>query len=360
MAIFQTITSYLLLVVQIVSAFFSGWLIPNPNAKFEKWNPEQTFTRDYAFEVEKDPNEDFVILNLTDIQLSNNDMKGEYGAMAKAIIDELVEETDPDLITITGDNGGGCYSYATLTQYLDSYDIPWALVMGNHDGQGVPNEKWCARCIADSENGLFRMGSKDMGFGNYIINITEGDRIVHTLFMMDTHSGAGTDSINRAGDQGGYDHFWEPQLDWYRWAVNGISEINGGVVESTVFMHIPVYQYRLAWNSHYDTENNCFYPEYADTDFGVNHEWICSAEKDNGFFDLCKELGSTKNMVCGHDHVNCSSILYEGIRLSYGVKTGAGCYWEPEMSGGTTITIGSDGSAKIEHHFVDKSDMLSK
>lgn len=359
-AVLKIITTYILLGVQIIVPFFSGWLIPNKNAKFERWDETKAFTRDYAFEVEKDPDKDFVILNLTDIQLSVNEMKSEYGTMAKAVIDELVEENQPDLITITGDNGGGCYTYITLAQWLDSYGIPWALVMGNHDGQGTPNEKWCARAIACSKNGLFKMGSKDMGYGNYIINITEDDKIVHTLFMMDSHSGAAEDSINRLeGTDGGYDHFWEPQLDWYKWAVNGISEINGGVVESTVFMHIPVYQYRLAWASHYDTEKGCFKPEYADTDFGVNHEWICSAEKDNGFFDLCKELGSTKNMVCGHDHVNCSSILYDGIRLSYGVKTGAGCYWEPEMSGGTTITISSDGSAEIEHHFIDRSDLLN-
>ena len=356
----RMIIAYLLIIPQIVIPAFTGWLIPVKNAKFEKWDESKKFKDSYAFEIEKDPDKDFVILNLTDIQLGNREMLGTFGEMAKYTIDTLVEENKPDLITVTGDNGGDCYTYITLAKWFDSYGIPWALVMGNHDGQGTPNEKWCARSVVNSKNGLFKMGPKDMGIGNYIINITEGDKIVHTLFMMDSHSDAADDSINKVEGKHGYDHFWQPQLDWYKWAVNGISEINGSVVPSTVFMHIPVYQYRLAWDSHFDKINGCFKPEYADTDFGVNHEWICSAEKDNGFFDLCKELGSTKDMVCGHDHINCSSILYDGIRLSYGVKTGAGCYWEPQMSGGTTITIGSDGHAKIEHLFIDKSDMLSK
>ncbi len=355
----RKILAYVLIIPQIIIPFFSGWLIPNKSAKFEKWNENQKFERSYAAELKKEKGKDFVILNLTDVQLSDNEAYGKYGEMAKAVIDELVEETQPDLITITGDNGGGCYSYVSLSKWLDSYNIPWALVMGNHDGSGVPNETWCARAVACSKNGLFKMGPKNMGYGNYIINITEDDKIIHTLFMMDTHSGADPDGINATPDNVGYDHFWEPQLAWYKWAVNGISEINGGVVESTVFMHIPVYEYRLAWASHYDTDTNSYKPEYAEDDFGVNHEGICSPEKSNGFFDLCKELGSTKNMVCGHDHVNCSSILYEGIRLSYGVKTGAGCYWEPEMSGGTTITIGDNGSATVQHHFIDKSDYLN-
>lgn len=355
----RMIIAYILILPQIIIPAFTGWLIPAKNFRYENWNENKAFTRDYAFEVEKDPNEDFVILNLTDIQLDEDEMRSEYGEMAKAIVDELVEETDPDYITVTGDNGSGCYTYITLAKWLDSYGVPWSLVMGNHDGQGTPNELWCARSLVTSKNCLFKLGPKGMGHGNYIVNITENGKIIHTMFMMDTHSDAQEGSINKVEDTHGYDHLWEPQLDWYKWAVNGISEISGGVVESTVFTHIPVYQYRLAWNTHYDKENNCFKPEYADTDFGVNHEWICSAEKDNGFFDLCKELGSTKNMVVGHDHINCSSILYEGIRLSYGVKCGAGCYWEPEMSGGTTITIDSEGHAKIEHHFVDASDYLN-
>ncbi len=356
---FRIILSYILIIPQIIIPAFTGWLIPVKNFRFEKWNESKAFTREYAFEVEKNPNRDFVILNLTDIQLGEDEMRGKNGEMAKAVIDELVKETKPDYITLTGDNGSGCYTYITLAKWLDSYGVPWSLVMGNHDGQGTPNELWCARSLVTSDNCLFKLGPKDMGYGNYIVNITQNGKIIHTMFMMDTHSGAAEGSINRLeGSEGGYDHLWEPQLKWYKWAVNGISAINGGIVESTVFMHIPVYQYRLAWYSHYDTENGCFKPEYADTDFGVNHEWICSAEKDNGFFDLCRELGSTKNMVVGHDHVNCSSILYEGIRLSYGLKCGAGCYWEPEMSGGTTITIDSTGSAKIEHHFIDTSEYL--
>jgi hypothetical protein len=58
-------------------------------------------------------------------------------------------------------------------------------------------------------------------------------------------------------------------------------------------------------------------------------------------------------MLCGHDHVNCFSIEYEGITLSYSLKTGYGCYWKPDTHGGTTLTISSDGHVNTAHHYID-------
>ena len=43
----------------------------------------------------------------------------------------------------------------------------------------------------------------------------------------------------------------------------------------------------------------------------------------------------------GHDHVNDSSIEYEGIRLTYGVKVGT--YDYHNQQGATKITIFKDG-----------------
>jgi hypothetical protein len=243
-------------------------------------------------------------------------------------------------------------AYMELVDYIDSFGIPWAPVMGNHDGQGCVSEEWCARLFMDAENCLFEFGPEDMGYGNYIINITENDEIIHTLFMMDTHA-----TKNYKLDDGTvskeYDHLWPMQLRWYKWAVNGIADEAGKVVESTVFMHIPVYEYRTAWAEAWDEETESYVGEYAATSFGKNSEPVCSAPVNNGFFSLCKELGSTKNMIVGHDHVNSSSIVYDGIRLTYGLKLGEGCYYEDGMTGGTTLTINSQGNVTTEHHYLD-------
>ena len=307
--------------------------------------------------MEKNPDEDFVILNLTDIQLSDDEVYGEMGDRSNAMIAKLIDEQDPDLITLTGDNAWDTMAYMELVDYIDSFGIPWAPVMGNHDGQGCISEEWCARLFMDAENCLFEFGPEDMGYGNYIINITENDEIIHTLFMMDSHG-----SKNYKDADGNvfndYDHFWPDQIKWYKWAVNGIADEAGKVVESTVFMHIPVYEYKTAWAEAWDEEADCFHPEYAETSFGRNNETACPAPVNNGFFSVCKELGSTKNMVCGHDHVNCSSILYDGIRLTYGLKLGEGCYFEEGMTGGTTLTINSQGSVLTEHQYVELNGLV--
>ena len=74
--------------------------------------------------------------------------------------------------------------------------------------------------------------------------------------------------------------------------------------------------------------------------------------KDKAFFDLIKELESTKNIICGHDHDNNYSLLYDGVRLTYAVKTGnAGYYPSDDLIGFTSLTISDNGSACVEQNF---------
>lgn len=327
-------------------------------AYFEPWSADQPFEREYAIELQKDPDRDFVILNLTDIQLDNEEALGETGEQVKRNTDRLVAEVKPDLITLTGDNAWGDRAYLKLIEMLDAYGIPWAPVMGNHDGQGCPNEFWCAYRLLHAKNCLFRCGPADMGYGNYIINITQDGEILHTLYMMDTHSEIEEDNVNGTAGSG-YDHLWENQMAWYAWAVDGIADTAGMPVESTVFLHIPLYEYKAAWEAATGGKDwepgrdDPFLGTYAETSFGVRHENGGWSPQSNGFFGLLKEKGSTKNVVCGHDHVNDSSIEYQGIRLTYALKDGPGCYWEPELNGGTVLKINGAGRATVAHQFMD-------
>ncbi len=350
----KQVVSFALTFFMTVAPFFGALRPGGQSAYFEDWSANQEFTADYAIRMDKDPDKAFVILNLTDIQMVDKETFGRVGAQTKAMIDKLVEDTKPDLITVTGDNAWRFLSYNETIRLLDSYGVPWAPVMGNHDGQGCPSEFWCAYNFYKAKNCLFRFGPKDMGYGNYIIQIYENGSIVHTLYMMDTHSNIDEDNCN-GPKGGGYDHLWENQMQWYTWAVEGTNKLAGKNVESTVYLHIPLCEYNDAWDM--ATQDGAFKPEYADACFGTKHEGVCCAPENNGFFSLMQRLGSTKNVICGHDHVNSFSIPYGGIRLTYGLKTGEACYWEPEMSGGTTVTIGADGAATVEHHYVDTASM---
>ncbi len=348
--------STFLAVFKVIFAFFT--MLPNlfgpipamlnQAEYFENWSVEQVYTRDYAIELEKDPQKDFVILNLTDIQLIDLNAYDEMGTESEAMIKRLVDEQKPDLITLTGDNAWGMLAYIRLVDFIDSFGIPWAPVMGNHDGEYTTNEFWCSYLFEEAENCLWKFGPKDMGYGNYIINITENDKIIHTLFMMDTHSSA-TYKTDDGNEVSGYDHLWDNQIQWYTWAVEGIEKIAQTKVESSVFIHIPVYEMRTVYNSNYNTATNAYTGEYTDTSFGVTYEAPCVGVVNNHFMDVVTELGSTKNIIFGHDHNNNSSILYNGVRLTYGMKLGKGCYYHPSLQGGTVLKVDSAGKGSIEH-----------
>ena len=346
-AVFKLIMAFFMVLPQILAP------VPAMIAEstyFEDWSVEQEYTKDYAIELEKNPDEDFVILNFADVQLKDQEYYEGLGAESEAMMTKLIEEQQPDLITLSGDNAWATVSYINLVEFIDGFGIPWAPVMGNHDGQGCISEFWCAYLFDEAENCLWKFGPKDMGYGNYIINITENGKVIHTVFMMDTHDD-GTWTDENGNEVSGYDHLWDNQIAWYKWAVEGIAATEGRVVESTAIMHIPVYEVKTAWETNYDNELDAFTGEYADGSFGVIHEQPCPGAINNHFMDTVLELGSTKNMLFGHDHVNNASFVYEGVRLSYSLKLGAGCYYEDGLMGGTTYSIASDGSSVIEHHF---------
>jgi len=359
MKIIRAIIVFFVSFTQLIMPSVQTLVAGGERAFFEKWSADAEYTSEYATELEKTPGKDFTILNLTDIQLVNDELYNNYFTIAKETIERLVAEVKPDLITLTGDNAWGTFAYIQTAKLIDSFGIPWAAVMGNHDGQRCPGEFWCAKVMDNCENCLFKFGPEGMGYGNYVINITENGSVIHTLFMMDSHSNIEEDNINGTAGSG-YDHFWTEQLDWYKWVVNGISEQEGRTVQSTVFMHIPLVEYNYAWAMAGDEETNAVSEEYSDVAFGVNHEGVYSAPENNGFFTLAKELGSTKDFICGHDHVNNFSIPYEGIRLTYALKTGAGCYWEEELNGGTVVTINSNGETQLYHQYVSPESLSDK
>lgn len=359
MAILRLIMAGFLALGQIlapVGAWISNF---GESAFFTEWSAEDEFTTDSYIELEKEVGEDFVVLNLADVQLDDDELYDSLGEESMALVAKLIEDMQPDLITLSGDNAWGTMTYLDLIKLVDSYGIPWAAVMGNHDGQGCISEFWAAYHLAEAENSLFEFGPEGMGYGNYLINITENGKIVHSVYMMDTHNNREYETAD--GTIGGYDHLWDNQMDWYKWCVEGTNAIAGYNVPSTVIMHIPVVEYYDAWHAvatDIDEANGKLGVIENPTDdvYGRRGETGGHPPVNNGFFALCKELGSTKHMIVGHDHDNDYSIVYEGIRLTYAVKTGAGCYYTEDMMGGTTLTIDSNGNGTITQNYYALTD----
>lgn len=350
-----------------------GWLKTlGEDAYFTEWAETDKFGKDDYIELEKEIGEDFIVLNLADVQLDDAEQYDKEGIYTEELIKKLVAENEPDLITLTGDNAWGTMAYIELIELIDSFGIPWAPVMGNHDGQGCMSEFWVAYLLDEAENCLFRFGPNDMGYGNYIINITENDKIIHTFFMMDTHNNREY-ALEDGTVVSDYDHIWERQMDWYSWAVDGIKAIAGYTVPSTVIMHIPVVEYLTGWEAYAigkEPSPAQYYgaldEKWAPWGYGVRYEFggfPCHHNEDgtvtlfnNGFFALCKEKGSTKDIVVGHDHVNDYSVLYQNVRLTYALKTGFGSYWRSDLIGGTTLHVNDFGVLTHQHHYYDLAE----
>ena len=324
------------------------------------------------FRLKKDPKRDFRILNLTDSQLGDGEWLEDKKEKKIALytIKELIERTRPDLITHCGDIAYADHAsaYKLFAEFMDGFGIPWAFVFGNHDGQGgVEPLKRAAKILTSGGKCLFEEGDIALGCGNYVIEIEEGGKPVHALIFMDSH-----DRKEYTEKDGKVCLAWsdvdQNQIEWYREEVKALSE--AGVKETTLLMHIPLYNYREAARAAFKEgldlasvppfdggQKGCFNAGYEDS-FGVMYEDICSYPTDNGFFDVIKECGSTKTVICGHDHVNSFAVTYEGVRLIYSLKTGPGCYWNPRLNGGTLLTIDESGKLTARHVFVDVEDMV--
>lgn len=375
------------------------------------YNKEQAFdmTKD-GYVLKKADDKELKILNIADLQMSavytNAQNIRNYDLVKK-----LVEQEKPDLLTFTGDNfwlNNAKEATKRFIENIDSLNVPWAPVFGNHEPETEVDKNWIIEQFLGGKNCIFNYGenksrAKDLakgpnnidGVGNYIINVVNNDnKIIHTIFMIDSHSNNGEqypekvkdieqgtkiDGLNGwfqkdnylfAPDKNGskleavgtkYDYIKTNQIEWYEWAVKGIAKLDNaelnadGVVQSSTFFHIPLPEFNLAYAIYEkDLPKDYNGRDEINGNFGLNREGICSPYYNSGFFAKMQELKSTKDVVVGHDHVNNSSIEYKGIRLTYGLKTGDGCYWDQsgEVSGGTTITIDNVGSTKTKHIYM--------
>jgi len=324
--------------------------------------------------LKKSPAKDFVVLNLTDPQLKSREWAAGEPKRRVLVetIEELVGRVKPDLITISGDVtwAGEEQAYESFANYMDTFHIPWALVWGNHDNQGGAEEvRKVVRSYRRHPYFLYLSGDPQMGDGNYVIKIMEEERPVSALFMVDSHdhmqNPLSTDPKERC-----YSKLYPSQLDWLERKSAELQ--SGGFHDGAMILHIPIYAYRRAFAEAYKAAvpaKELTYEESLDGanwnegykgSSGVRHEDICSHVQEEGALAALQKSGFVKTVLCGHDHINNFIIPYQGVTLAYALKTGAGCYWEPALNGGTVLVYGSDGLKELRHEFVNVDELLKR
>lgn len=331
--------------------------------------------------VTREKGRDFKILQLTDIQIIDPAQQPYSGRLTAADAERwtdvdrnafdqvraLVAAENPDYIVLTGDNVYGQFdgdgsNFIALVNLMDSFCIPWSFVNGNHDGEIYVTHNgeriecgkgmaWQAEYVREhTKYCLYEAGDPVMGYGNYLVDLKEGEDTVYTFVMMDTHGCDSAAGLNA------------DQIAWYRESIAQVSgerygkkDLSVGVVPSLLFFHIPTKQHFFAMLQYNTTSRGLVTRDGQPNevgDFGANFAEF------NGFesaplWAAVTEMNSTKGIFVGHEHVNNASILYQGIRLTFGTKTGTYDTWFQQ--GGTRIVIGADNELTVTPVYAEGS-----
>ena len=291
------------------------------------------------------------ILQLTDTHIGDKDDQEKHFKFMDLTINDA-KQGGLDLIIVTGD----LFTFASKStaqryfKWLDSHEVPWTVTFGNHDEQCYFSIDWMTSYLnnlADDENSycVFKdlQDDKVHGNANFAINMRKSgeSKIFEQLIVMDS---------NRYNFKGyfGYDYFKQDQIDWYSNLVDKTTELNGAVVPSLMFYHIPLPEVNDAIAAHQ--------AEVGETGEQIQREDTCPPDYNSGFFDVIDEKNSTTAMFFGHDHINKFCLNYRDVDFVYGVKSTDRIYSDEDLLGGQVITIGNDHKTTLEqiYHTYDE------
>jgi hypothetical protein len=272
----------------------------------------------YTFLMPSDGS-DFRILQVSDTHLTASMYYQKRDKRMFDMLYKLISDTKPDIIIITGDllhpsliesgmhnNGRQIKAFAA---FMERLGVRWTLTYGNHEFQtAVWDKSQVSEYLEGLENCLFQRGPADLkGMGNSVIKLENVDGTLNSaIFTMDSGGYQGSFPLTRK-----YDNIGDCQIAWFEQETLRLNAQASRQVPSHVFFHIPLQEFAAAWTLY----------EEGSTDvthfFGTRQEGPSVSPFGNNLFDKMVELGSTKAVYVGHDHLNDFSIEYKGIRLTH-------------------------------------------
>ena len=164
---------------------------------------EEKDPADYVdFLVDVESGREIRVLQLSDVQtidasqkrtpdrISDSSKPDTFNGYEK-YIGQVVTSYQPDLIIVTGDNTYGEFddsgeSLLNWIEFMDSFQIPWAPVFGNHDNESNMGVDWQCDQFEASEYCLF-MQRELTGNGNYSVGLTQGGELKRVFYMLDSN-----------------------------------------------------------------------------------------------------------------------------------------------------------------------------
>lgn len=300
-----------------------------------------------------------------------SDIHGGVGYSLKTpqALDALLEGTKPNLVLLGGDIAGPGTIHVeneaqlramldTLCAPMESRDIPWAHVYGNHDNNfGLSNDR--QQPVYESyPHCVSKAGPEDVdGTGNYALAIwdAEGSELEFIVYGLDSHRNLNglrsqyhlPDSLPIAlpGHGGNEDTLHANQVCWYLQASRMLEAYAKKKTPALMYMHIPLPEISLI-------------PQYPELCAMEGHcgEMVSHSALNSGMFSAVLQRGDVKAIFCGHDHENDFSGVYCGIRMGFDGFMSYHASHNADIRGGRIFDLRMDRPGEIETRMVRVKD----
>lgn len=311
---------------------------------------------DETFTLSIPEDEDFRILQLTDLHLGFGPLSRGADRLALDAVRKLIEQSKPHLIVFTGDltfpflpKAGTLNNRKQakkLMEFLDRFEIPYTLVFGNHDCElfSTCGKEELAGLYKQGRYCIFTEGRKDLtGVGNFLIELVDGaGTVLLPLVMLDS---------NMYGEGGwffsGFDRIHDDQVDWCMERLTALKQEQPDI-KGMAFFHMPLGEMKEAYGKMKLGGKSVI---YCHGSIAEKDEYFGISKHRGTFFEKAVENGVIKWIFCGHDHLNTLSLVYQGIQMTYGMSIDYLGYQGIRKSyiqrGGTLITRRADGTVDI-------------
>ena len=341
--------------------------------------PQKTLEELVDFVVDVEGGRDIRVLQLTDVQTISSDQKrydsrvggsgvaDTYNGYEK-YIGQVIERYDPDFIIMTGDNTYGEFDdygqqLVSLISFMDSFEIPWSPVFGNHDNESYMGADWQCEQFENSPYCLFKQRELT-GNGNYSVGLTQEGELKRVFYMLDSNGcGAASKASLANGHTKTSAGFGNDQVEWYTQSIQELKEAYPEAKLSMAF-HIQISAFGDAMSQYgYKASTIRSNPINLDTmdeaktngDFGfIGREPKGPWDSNKIVWNSIKENG-VDSVFVGHEHCNSASIEYQGVRLTYGQKSSTFDRYNCLQANGTIKDSSSGGTPIMGGTYINLS-----